>query len=81
MTGPIPSTARPRLAPPNFPVLRWLGMHALAIAFCGTLAGAALAYAAWWLVPAKAESYALLQVASAPSFVANQNDPMRALIR
>lgn len=80
MTGPnaSPSRPRPTQAPATFPVLRWLAMHWLAIVFCGTLLGSGLAYAAWTLLPAKAESYALLQVASSPSYVANSNDPQRA---
>lgn len=80
MTGPNANAARPRpaQAPATFPVLRWLALHWLTILFCGTLLGSGLAYAAWTLLPAKAESYALLQVASSPSYVANANDPQRA---
>lgn len=59
-------------------VLTWLKLHALTIAFCGGLLGAALAYLAWVLLPAKYEAYAQLQVASAPSYIANQNDPQRS---
>jgi succinoglycan biosynthesis transport protein ExoP len=78
MTGPtVPPRPRPAAAP-SMPVLRWLATHWLAILFCGTLMGGSFAAAAWTFLPAKAESYALLQVASAPSYVANQNDPMRA---
>jgi Mrp family chromosome partitioning ATPase len=73
------SPARPRpAAPPGFPVFAWLRLHWLGIAFFGTLLGSGLAAAAWLLMPTKAESYAMLQVASAPSYVAYQNDPMRA---
>jgi succinoglycan biosynthesis transport protein ExoP len=80
MTGPNANAPRPRptAAPASFPVLRWLALHWLTILFCGTLLGSGLAYAAWTLLPAKAESYALLQVASSPSYVANANDPQRA---
>jgi succinoglycan biosynthesis transport protein ExoP len=78
MTGPNSSRPRPAQLPATFPVLRWLAMHWLTILFCGTLLGSGLAYAAWTLLPAKAESYALLQVASSPSYVANSNDPQKA---
>lgn len=77
MTGPTPPPSnRPRPAP-SVPVGRWLATHWLAIVFCGTLLGGVFASAAWALLPAKAESYALLQVASSPTYVANHNDPMR----
>lgn len=52
-------------------------LYWLTILFCGSILGAGLAYTAWNLLPAKYESYALLQVASAPSYIANQNDPNR----
>lgn len=87
MTGPFPdltSGSRPTAvrpmppAPASYPVLHWLRLHALAIAFFGSLLGGVLAAVAWSLLPTKAESYAMLQVASAPSYVAYHNDPMRA---
>jgi succinoglycan biosynthesis transport protein ExoP len=59
-------------------VFTWLRLHALTIAFCGSLLGGGLAYLAWVLVPAKYEVYAQFQVASAPSYIANQNDPQRS---
>src|SRR6516162_6639130 len=59
-------------------VFTWLRLHALTIAFCGTLLGGGLAYLAWVLVPAKYEVYAQFQVASAPSYIANQYDPQRS---
>jgi Mrp family chromosome partitioning ATPase len=59
-------------------VLTYLRLHWLMIAFCGTLLGAAGAYAAWELLPSKYESYALLQVSSVPASLANQNNPNQA---
>ena len=59
-------------------ILMYLRFHWLMIVFCGSLLGTALAYAAWCLLPAKYESYALLQVASAPTSIAQQNDPNRS---
>ena len=58
-------------------ILTYLRLHWLMILFCGGLLGAGLAYAAWSLLPAKYESYALLQVASSPTSIAQQNDPNR----
>ena len=48
------------------------------ILFCGLFLGAALAYTAWSVLPAKYESYALLQVASSPVNIAQSNDPTRS---
>ena len=58
-------------------VLTYLRLHWLMILFCGSFLGCGLAYAAWNLLPVKYESYALLQVASSPSYIANNNDPNR----
>ena len=54
-------------------VLAYLKLHWLAIAFCGALLGGAGALAAWELLASKYDSYALFQVASAPTPVGNQN--------
>jgi polysaccharide biosynthesis transport protein len=76
--------APPRAAKPDadagggMRVLTYLRLHWLMIAFCGTLLGAAGSYAAWELLPSKFESYALLQVSSAPTSLANQNNPNQA---
>ena len=59
-------------------ILTYLRLHWLTIAFCGTLLGSAASYAAWELLPSKFESYALLQVSSAPTSLANQNNPNQA---
>ena len=59
-------------------ILTYLRLHWLTIAFCGTLLGSAASYAAWDLLPSKFESYALLQVSSAPTSLANQNNPNQA---
>ncbi|MDB5308780.1 MAG: ptk [Gemmataceae bacterium] len=59
-------------------VLTYLRLHWLMIVFCGTLLGGAGAYAAWELLPSKFESYALLQVSSVPSSLANQGNPNQA---
>src|SRR5262249_41156422 len=50
----------------------------LMILFCGSLIGTAGAFAAWELLASKYESYALLQVSSAPTSLANQNNPNQA---
>src|SRR5439155_6905472 len=52
-------------------ILTYLRLHWLMIAFCGTLLGGVGSYAAWELLPSKFESYALLQVNSAPSNLAS----------
>lgn len=54
-------------------VFAYLKLHWLTIAFCGALLGGAGAFAAWELLASKYESYALFQVASAPTPVGNQN--------
>ncbi len=54
-------------------VFAYLKLHWLTIAFCGALLGSAGAYAAYALLASKYESYALFQVASAPTPVGNQN--------
>jgi Mrp family chromosome partitioning ATPase len=48
------------------------------IVFCGTLIGTAGAFLAWELLASKYESYALLQVSSVPTSLANQNNPNQA---
>lgn len=58
-------------------VLTYLRLHWLMILFCGSLIGAPLAYLAWTMLPSKYESYALLQVASTPTAIADQGDPNR----
>ena len=59
-------------------VLTYLRLHWLMIAFCGSLLGTAGAFAAWELLASKYESYAMLQVTSAPTALANQNNPNQA---
>jgi Mrp family chromosome partitioning ATPase/uncharacterized protein involved in exopolysaccharide biosynthesis len=53
-------------------------LHWLMILFCGSLLGGVAAYAAWQLLASKYESYALLQVSSVPTALANQNNPTQA---
>lgn len=73
---PAPRAARPEPDAGNgLRVLTYLRLHWLMIVFCGTLIGAAGAYAAWELLPSKFESYALLQVSSAPTTLANYGNP------
>ncbi|MBM3983852.1 MAG: hypothetical protein FJ304_27010, partial [Planctomycetes bacterium] len=76
--GPAPTARRPG-APPDegngLRVLTYLRLHWLMILFCGSLLGTAGALAAWNLLASKYESYALLQVSSAPTALANQNNP------
>lgn len=84
--APAPAVTRqaPRAVKPDpeagngFRVLTYLQLHWLAIAFCGTLLGGVASYAAWELLPSKFESYSLLQVSSAPTSLANQNNPNQA---
>ena len=52
-------------------VLSYIRLHWLMILFCGTLLGGGGAYAAWELLASKYESYALMQVSSAPAVVAS----------
>ncbi len=59
-------------------VVTYLRLHWLMIVFCGTLLGAAGAALAWELLASKYESYALLQVSSVPTALANQNNPNQA---
>src|SRR5712671_5946523 len=76
---PAPRAAKPEPDAGNgLRVLTYLRLHWLMIAFCGTLLGGAASYAAWELLPSKFESYALLQVSSAPTSLANQNNPNQA---
>src|SRR5436305_9345504 len=56
-------------------VLTYLRLHWLMILFCGSLLGTTGAFAAWELLASKYESYALLQVTSVPTALANQNNP------
>jgi polysaccharide biosynthesis transport protein len=81
---PAPASTRPGAKPgakeegAGLRVLTYLRLHWLMIAFCGTLLGAAGAFAAWELLASKYESYALLQVSSAPTALAHQNNPNQA---
>lgn len=59
-------------------ILTYLRLHWLMILFCGSLLGTAGAFAAWELLASKYESYALLQVSSVPTTLANQNNPQQA---
>ncbi|MFM8272919.1 MAG: hypothetical protein ACKODX_11375, partial [Gemmata sp.] len=73
--------ARPGDGPEDSPgarVLIYLKLHWLMIAFCGTLIGGAGACAAYSLLASKYESYGMLQVSSAPTTLANQNNPQQA---
>ena len=79
VTRQAPRAVKPDLEAGNgFRVLTYLRLHWLAIAFCGTLLGGVGSYAAWELLPSKFESYSLLQVSSAPTSLANQNNPNQA---
>ncbi len=79
VTRQAPRAVKPDLEAGNgFRVLTYLRLHWLAIAFCGTLLGGVASYAAWELLPSKFESYSLLQVSSAPTSLANQNNPNQA---
>jgi Mrp family chromosome partitioning ATPase/capsular polysaccharide biosynthesis protein len=74
-------TARPGAQPDDGAGLRmltYLRLHWLMIVFCGTLIGTGGAILAWELLASKYESYALLQVSSAPTALANQNNPHQA---
>lgn len=84
--GTAPAAPKPPAAPARKPgaqpdegnglrVLTYLRLHWLMILFCGSLLGTAGALAAWNLLASKYESYALLQVSSAPTALANQNNP------
>src|SRR4051794_22841719 len=53
-------------------VLTYLRLHWLMILFCGSLLGTGGAFAAWELLASKYESYAMFQVTSAPTAIANQ---------
>src|SRR5690349_11845069 len=77
---PAPRPARPGERPDGdgLRVLTYLRLHWLMITFCGSLLGTAGAFAAWELLASKYESYALLQVSSAPTALANQNNPHQA---
>src|SRR5262245_50848541 len=78
---PRPAPARPGPKPDEgagLRVLTYIRLHWLMIVFCGSLLGAGGAYAAWELLASKYESYALLQVSSAPTSLANQNNPNQA---
>jgi len=83
-TRPAPArSARPALkldadASGGLRILTYLRLHWLMILFCGSLLGAGLAYAAWTFLPSKYESYALIQVSSVPTQIANQNNPNQA---
>jgi Mrp family chromosome partitioning ATPase len=74
-TGPRPGAADDGA---GLRVLTYLRLHWLMIVFCGTLLGTAGALLAWDLLASKYDSYALLQVSSVPTAVANQNNPNQA---
>lgn len=84
---PAPRPARPAAKPADRPrpdsgpgammVFTYLRLHWLMILFCGALLGSGLAYLAWTLLPSKYESYALIQIASTQSTIADQGDPHR----
>jgi len=59
-------------------ILTYLRLHWLMILFWGALLGGIGAYAAWELLAAKYESYALFQVSSVPTALANLNNPNQA---
>lgn len=76
---PIPG--KPALRPDEgggLRVLTYLRLHWMMILFCGTLLGGVGAYAAWELLASKYESYALFQVSSVPTTLANPNNPNQA---
>ena len=81
-----PAPARPAAARPGdkpddgggMRVLTYLRLHWLMILFCGSLLGTAGAFAAWELLASKYESYAMLQVTSVPTALANHNNPNQA---
>jgi Mrp family chromosome partitioning ATPase len=79
VTKPIPRS--PVLVKPRpedssgLRILTYLRLHWLMILFCGSLLGGIGAYAAWELLAAKYESYALFQVSSVPTALANLNNP------
>ena len=54
-------------------VLTYLRLHWLMILFCGSLLGTAGAFTADSLLSSKYESYAMLQVSSVPTAIANNN--------
>lgn len=71
-----PAAARPGEKPDDgngLRILTYLRLHWLMILFCGSLLGTAGALAAWELLASKYESYAMLQVTSVPTALANQN--------
>lgn len=70
---PAPARQEPPAAGPM--VLTYLRLHWLMILGCGLPLGAVLAYVVYSLLPVKYESYALLQVQSAPSVIAAQPGP------
>lgn len=84
---PTPRPARPAPKPADRPrpdsgpgavmVFTYLRLHWMMILFCGALLGGGLAYLAWTLLPAKYESYALIQIASTQTTIADQGDPHR----
>ncbi|MDW8198669.1 MAG: hypothetical protein RMJ56_13815 [Gemmataceae bacterium] len=80
---PISPSARPGPKPSaddGLPLrlFTYLRLHWLMIAFCGTLLGGAGAMVAWEVLASKYESYALLQVSSVPTALANPNNPNQA---
>src|SRR5438105_1203947 len=85
-TGTPPAAPKPRPGKPgekpddgaSLRVLIYLRLHWLMILFCGSLLGTAGAFAAWELLASKYESYAMLQVSSVPTALANHNNPNQA---
>ena len=88
-TGAPPAAPKPPAQRPAKPgekpddgaglrVLTYLRLHWLMILFCGSLLGTAGAFAAWELLASKYESYAMLQVSSVPTALANHNNPNQA---
>src|SRR4051812_36657500 len=70
--APARGPARPDPdGPGGMRIFTYLRLHWLMILFCGTLLGGIGSYAAWELLPSKYESYALLQVSSVPTALAN----------
>jgi Mrp family chromosome partitioning ATPase len=77
--APVKAPARPDAEPGGgLRILTYLRLHWLMITFCGTLLGGLGAFVAWDLLASKYESYALLQVSSVPSSLANPNNPSQA---
>jgi Mrp family chromosome partitioning ATPase len=76
---PAPTRPAKPPAPPDegggLRVLTYLRLHWLMIAFCGTLLGAAGAFAAWDLLASKYESYSMLRVSSVSASIGKNGNP------